>query len=233
MNYAVLIIFTVLAVIAISLAIYGGKIQKTMDSVSLYRVASCLVVASILSGIISLYAIVFSLPAYATSGVTNQDAIVDILGILVTVLMGWNIISLVDFKKKADEIDYIKHDFKNVISGFTQLNFDSFLTINENSVLLDNCFNTLDDIHSCLNESIRRMAEDKLMDMIKNVCDEMEEKQHLWIAPGRKNFYLHVLNHVDNKFAKDIIDFLNKTSDSAQNFDENVSDNFIDIVSGE
>ena len=220
MNYAILIIFTLLAIIAISFALYGGKIQKTMDSISIYRVASSLVIASILSGVISLYAIVFSLSGSGTPVISSQDAIVDILGILVTVLMGWNIISLVDFKKKADEIDDIKSDFKNVIAGFTQLNFDTFSTNIENRVLLDNCINTLDGLHSCLSESIRHMAEDKLMNKIKKVCDDMEDKQDLVILPGQRNFYMHVLNHVDHRYTKDTKEFLGKTRDSDQNLDE-------------
>lgn len=230
--YAILIIFSALAAIAICLAIYGGKIDKTMDSVSLYRVASCLVVGSILSAVISLYAIVYSLSGGGSSFITSQDAIVDILGILVTVLMGWNIISLVDFKKKADEIDYIKHDFENVISGFMQLNFDSFITKGEDSEVLDNCFSALDEIHSCLNESIRQMAEGKLMAMIKCVCYEMSQKGDYWIIPNKKNHYLHSLSHVDNKYTQDVIDFLNKTNNVEHKLNPNGDGDNMDVVSG-
>ncbi len=230
--YALLIIFTILAVIAISLTIYGGKIDKLMDSVSLYRVASCLVVASIISGLISFYAIVYSLSGSSTPEITSMDAIVDIFGILVTILMGWNIISLVDFKKKADEIEYIKHDFQNVISGYMQLNFDSFMTKGMDQNLLDNCFTALNEIHSCLNDSIRQMAEDKLMNMIKRVCDEMKKNGKNWILPNKRNLYLHTLDHVDHKYCQDVRDFIKAASDDEQNYTANTDNNMKNIASG-
>ena len=223
--YGILIVFTLLAVIALCCAIYGGRIDKMMDPISLYRVASYLIIASIVSVLISLYAIVFSLSGGGSCEVSSQDAIVDILGILVTILMGWNIISLVDFKKKADEIDYIKHDFRNVISGFMQLNFDSFLTKEENHEILDNCFTALDEIHSCLNENIRQMAEGKLMDMIKHICDEMTQNEDHWLVPDKKNQYLHSLSHVDNKYTQDVIDFLNNANDSEQDLNPDDANN--------
>lgn len=98
--YAILILSAVFSVVAIALAIHGGRIDKKMDEVSLYRVASSLVVASILAGVICFFAIFYSLSGTGAAVISSQDAIVDILGVLVTVLMGWNIISLVDFKKK-------------------------------------------------------------------------------------------------------------------------------------
>lgn len=232
MNYAILVIFTLLAVVAIGLSLYGGNIRKTMDAITMYRVASCLVVASILSGVISLYAIVFSLSGCGTPVVSSQEAIVDILGILVTVLMGWNIISLVDFKKKADEIDDIKSDFKNVIGGFTQLNFDTFSTNIEKRELLDNFITTLDGLHSCLNDSIRRMAENILMDKIKTVCDDMKDIQDFVIIRDKRNFYMHVLNHVDHRHVEDVKSFLQRTRDSEQNLEGIIPNEAIDNTTG-
>lgn len=235
--YAILIISAVFAVVAIALAIHGGRIDKKMDAVSLYRVASSLVVASILAGVISFFAICYSLSGNGSAGITSQDAIVDILGILVTVLMGWNIISLVDFKKKADEIDYIKQDFRSVVGGFMQLNFDSFLTKGRKHELLDNCFNALKEIHSCLNDSIRQMAEDKLMRLIKQACDDMVANNNALIYSGKRNTYLHILSHIDSDFTKDIEDFINEAKEDEQKYAQNVQEsssnsNSLEMASG-
>lgn len=230
--YAILILSAVFSVVAIALAIHGGRIDKKMDEVSLYRVASSLVVASILAGVICFFAIFYSLSGTGATVISSQDAIVDILGVLVTVLMGWNIISLVDFKKKADEIEYIKHDFQNVISGYMQLNFDSFMTKGMDQDLLDNCFTALNEIHSCLNDNIRQMAEDKLMDMIKRVCDEMKKNGNNWILPKKKNLYLHTLDHVDHKYCQDVREFINTASDNKQNYTANMDNNMKNYASG-
>lgn len=235
--YAILIISAVFSVAAIALAIHGGRIDKKMDEVSLYRVASSLVVASILSGVICFFAICYSLSGNGSSAITSQDAIVDILGILVTVLMGWNIISLVDFKKKADEIDYIKQDFKSVVGGFMQLNFDSFLTKGKKHELLDNCFNALNEIHTCLNDSIRQMAEDKLMGLIKQACDDMVANNNALIYPGKRNTYLHILSHIDSVYSKDIEEFIKKARLDEQEYAPNVQEdsskgNSLEMASG-
>lgn len=157
-----------------------------------------------------------------SGGITSQDAIVDILGVLVTILMGWNIISLVDFKKKADEIDYIKQDFKNVISGFMQLIFDSSLMIGSMPKLLDNCFKALDEIHTCLNDNIREMAERKLMEQIKQVCDEMVKNNSELIYSGKRNAYLHILSHIDSEYTKDIEEFIQNAREDEQRYVQNV-----------
>lgn len=206
--YGVLILASVFAVAAIALAIHGGKIDKKMDAISLYRIASCLVAANIISGVICFFAICLALSGPKIEGLTNQEAIVDILGVLTTILMGWNIVSLVDFKKKADEVDHITQDFKNVIGGFMQLNFNSFPMRGRNSELLDNCFQALEDFHTCLNDDIRQMVEVKLMDLIKRVCDNMINEENNIIFAGKKNHYLHILSHIDSKYTKDVEEFI-------------------------
>ena len=220
----VLILLSILAVIAITLALYGGRISNILDPVSMYRVACSLVVASILSGVISFFSIAYSLSGVVGSNISFQEAVVEILGVLVTVLMGWNIISLVDFKKKADEIDNIKHDFKHVIGGFMQLNFDSFLMKGEKHELLDNCFTALEEVHSCQNESIRKMSEDKLMDLIKRVCDGMGKNNDKLIMEGKKKYYIHTLKHIDSKYVQEIEEFLNDAVETEQKYDSDVKD---------
>lgn len=218
--YGVLILMSVFAVIAIGLAIHGGKVDKKLDAISLYRIASCLVVASIISGAICLLAICLALSGPRAEGITSQEAIVDILGVLTTVLMGWNIVSLVDFKKKVDEVDNITQDFKSVISGFMQLNFSSFLMKGENNELLDNCFQALEEIHICFNDCIRQEIEDKLMELIKQVCEDMTSKGNEIIFAGKRNIYLHILNHVDSKYAKDIEDVIKRAKETGQKFSD-------------
>lgn len=141
--------------------------------------------------------------------------------------MGWNIVSLVDFKRKVDEVDYITQDFKYVISGFMQLNFNSFLMKGQKDELLDNCFQALEEVHTCFNDSIRQMVECKLMDLIKEVCEDMTIKGEEIIFAGKRNVYLHILNHVDSKYVKDVEAFIRRAKETEYSFSDKKDNEFI------
>lgn len=201
---SVLIVIIVITLIAITFAFYGSRVKNGLDSRSMYNVASCLVVASIISGAISLAAIYISLNSDHID-YTHQDVLVDILGVLVTVLMGWNIISVVDFKKRAEKVDSISEDIEHVISGIMRLNINSFMMIGEKHVLLDNCMISLKEIKECKNDQVNRMAIDEVMNLINLICQEMNSEGKLVIYKDKKPSYLHLLRHVDHEFADDII----------------------------
>lgn len=208
------IILALLFVVAVlGMALYGGHIKKGMDALALYRVASCLVVASIISGVISMMSLYLALPAIK-GDFTHHDALVDILGILVTVLMGWNIISVVDFKKKAESVEHISGDFSYVISGIMELNLSSFMLAGEKVVLLDNSFNTLESIQKCQNDQIKVQTEKEVMVLISRICDAMKQDRQNEILAGRKERYKYLLSHVDSEYKQSILDFINSAENN-------------------
>lgn len=209
----VIILGLLIVIAALALALYGGHINKGMDALSLYRIASCLVVASIISGIISVAALYLALPAIK-GDFTHHDALVDILGVLVTVLMGWNIISIVDFKKKAESVDHISDDFSHVISGIMELNLSSFMLAGEKIVLLDNSFNTLEAIQKCQNDNIRKKAEDEILVLINKICDAMKLDKKCYIMSGQRDRYKYLLGHVDSVYTDSILKFINESQNS-------------------
>lgn len=212
----IIIVASVFVISGLGLAIYGSNIKKTMDPVSLYRMASCLVVASLISGCFSFFAICLSLSSPMGEGLSNSEAIVDILGILVTILMGWNIISLVDFKKKVDTIDYISQDFKSVISAVMQLNFNNFMMKGNKDEQLDSCMMALEKVHNCVDDNIRKMAEGQILDLIMHLCEEMNNENNKLVFEGKRNEYTHILSNVDSKFTKDLVDFIQSARESKQ-----------------
>lgn len=212
----VIIVASVLVILGIGLAMYGAYVKKTMDPISLYRVASCLIVASLIAGCFSFFAICLSLSSPKMNGLSNQEAIVDILGILVTILMGWNIISLVDFKKKVDSIDYMSQDFKSVISAVMQLNFNNFMMKGNRDKQLDSCMIALEKVHECVDDNIRKMAEGQIVDLILQLCNDMKKENNLLVFEGKKNEYAHILAGVDSKYTKDIEEFITVADESKQ-----------------
>lgn len=229
----IIIVASVFIIAGIGLAIYGANIKKAMDPISLYRLASCLIVASLISGCFSFFAICLSLSVPQSVCLSNQEAIVDILGILVTILMGWNIISLVDFKKKVDTIDYISQDFKSVISAVMQLNFNNFMMKGNKDEQLDSCMTALEKVHYCVDDNIRRMAEGQILDLIMHLCEEMKNDNNKLVFEGKKNEYAHILANVDSKYTKDLEEFINSAEESRQTLRSGVEvgDNLLNITS--
>lgn len=212
MSVGIVVLALLFIVAVLGLALYGGHIKRGMDAISLYRVASCLVLASILTGVISLACLYLALPAIKND-FTHHDALIDILGVLVTVLMGWNIISVVDFKKKAESVDHISDDFSHVISGIMELNMNSFMMAGEKVVLLDNSFNTLEAILKCQNDSIRIKAVDEIMELIKKICDAMKKNKENSVLAGRRDQYKFLLDHVDSANKEKILEFIDNAED--------------------
>lgn len=85
------------------------KIVKTLDAINTYRIASCLVVVSIVCCTVSLFALYIALPQLRGNGgkplYDYQSVLVTILAILVAILLGWHIISVIDAKSKLQKQD--------------------------------------------------------------------------------------------------------------------------------
>lgn len=81
-----------------------NQINFNMDSKSMYNVSTCMVVISIVSTTVSIIALIMAFPHYENAHYDYHGGLVTILSILVTVLIGWNIYSIVDFNKRRNEI---------------------------------------------------------------------------------------------------------------------------------
>ena len=71
----------------------------------MYNVASCMVVVSIVSTTVSILALIIAFPHYENASYDYHGGLVTILAILVTVLIGWNIYSIVDFNRRKNEVN--------------------------------------------------------------------------------------------------------------------------------
>ena len=74
-----------------------------MDPETKYRVASCLVVLCLIACVLGFASICIAIPRIGDVDLDYMGVIVGILSILVTVLIGWNIYTIVDFNKIKDE----------------------------------------------------------------------------------------------------------------------------------
>lgn len=201
----VFIIILLVCITAICFAIFGSRYVDGLTPKTMYRVAGCLVVASIISGSISLMAICLALSS-PDPQISNLDVFVDVLGVLVTVLMGWNIISVVDFKRRAEKLEHITEDFQHVILGILRLNIKSFMMIGEKHRLLDNCLSSLDEIRQCKDEEISKLATNEIMLLLNKLVEEMDKDKDAFVYRGKKPEYEHVLKHIDNAYSGKIIE---------------------------
>lgn len=97
-----------------------------MDAGTKYNVASCLVWTSIIACTLSFAAIFMAYPTASCCRPDANSVIVDVLAILITVLMGWNIYTVIDTKSEVNKLkeerarlqEYIKAN-RNYAIGIT------------------------------------------------------------------------------------------------------------------
>ncbi len=202
--YIVLLFFTVVCVVALIFSYFGAKIVKGLSPKTMYNVATCMVFASNLSGCISLWAVWIALPNAHNVYYTHQYVIVDILGILVTILMGWNIISVVDIKRKADQVEHISKDFEHVVVGIMRLNMKGFIMRDDYDALIDSCFSSLEEIMNCENRDISKSTIKEIMNLLHQIQILYRNGKDVKIFPNKKQKYLYILNNIDSEYCNDI-----------------------------
>lgn len=212
-----LLVIIVFFFIAVVLAIFGTRIRKKWDAVSMYNTAACLVVSSIIAGTISFLAVWLALPNVKVVDYTHQDVVVDIFGVLVTVLMGWNIISVVDIKRKAEKIDSISEDLENVISGIIQLSIHSFTLRPDKDAIIDSCFITLEKVLVCENESVSKAATKEILDVLHNVKQSYKDGENVYVYKDRKLVYQYILSKVDGVYKSELEDWISLAQESEDN----------------
>lgn len=96
-----------------------------MDSKSMYNVASCMVVVSIISTTVSIFALILAFPHYENATYDYHGGLVTILAILVTVLIGWNIYSIVDFNRRKNEVSSLYFAVNQALDEVSKWNNNS------------------------------------------------------------------------------------------------------------
>ncbi len=202
-NVLLLMVF-VLAILAGALAFLGSKIKEKWDATSMYNVAACLVVASIIACALSFLAVWVALPNSKDVDYTHQDVVVDILGVLVTVLMGWNIISVVDIKKKAENVESVASDLEKVISSIIQMSIHSFTMRPDKEAVINSCFLALEKAHECRNEFVRKTSIKEIMRVLHQVRCSYRIGEVASIFQGHKERYLSILWGIDDEYKEEI-----------------------------
>ena len=202
-----------LGFIGLFLSVYGSKVKAGLSSVTMYNIGSCMVVGSIISCTISFFAICIALEKGTESNFYQQDVIVDILAILVTVLMGWNIISVVDIKRNAEKVNTISRDLEMVISGMMQLNFHSFDIRKEREAVIDSCFETLRNVHMCENEIVRHSAETEIIKLLEELRTTYGDEDRVKIYPDTRNKYIFNLQQISDVYTDNIVSMINNAEE--------------------
>ena len=159
---------------------------------------------------VSLFMALFFLTGctHSPSVASQQEVIVDIFSILVTVLMGWNIISVFDIKKDMVKVNAVSNDLEVIISSMIDLNFSSFDLKDEKETIIHSCFNMLDAIQKCENKSFKKTAEKKVVEILKeNMCSNMVGPRTV-INKDERSHYLYILNQIDGMFIDDVRDMI-------------------------
>ena len=187
-----------LAFVGLLLAIFGSRVKEGISAKSMYNIAGCLVIASIISCAISFFAIVLALEKGNTNNIYQQDVIVDIFAVLVTVLMGWNIISVVDIKRNAEKVNSISNDLEMVISSIIQLNFHSLKIKEDKKAVIHSCFTMLEEIISNGNTIVGKSAEKEIIKILCSISRSYEVDEPVYIYNGMLKKYQYILNQTDN-----------------------------------
>lgn len=230
MTIVLLVLF--LGIIGIALSLYGSRIKRGMSTISMYNISVCLIVASIISGVISFWAICLALPGSNTQTISQQEVIVDIFSVLVTVLMGWNIISVVDIKRNAEKVNSVSNDLEIVISSMIELDFHNFKLREEKEAVIHHCFQMLREVHACDNTTIRKTAEKEIVKILELISDSYDDGEDVIIYKGEKDLYLFILNQLDGIYVDKVRQIISnakqrgsRTEGECLSFNSNLQEN--------
>lgn len=96
-----------------------------MDAKSMYNVATCMIVVSIISTTVSIGALIMAFPNYENTSYDYHGGLVNILAILVTILMGWNIYSIIDFNRRKNEVNSLHFAVNQALAEMSKWNNNS------------------------------------------------------------------------------------------------------------
>lgn len=181
-----------------------------MDSETKMNVANALIWVSIITCTLAIASIIGMVCISTDNPKEMQTNIqVDVLAILVTVLIGWNILNYMQFKdsmKKIaqEEVKSVTEDYKAILNGLTMLNGKNAMLAGNFAYLIDNSFDALQKISDCKNEELSRFAIDYVMDFIY----EISRTEDANIFKDKRNEYVYILEKINHKYRTGIMKFL-------------------------
>ena len=221
LTHLLLLLILLLGIFALVLVFFGAKIREKMSATSMYNLATCLVVASIISGTISFLAVWVALSSNQKVCYNQHDVIADIFGVLVTVLMGWNILSVVDIKREAGKVGVVSNDLELIIKSVLQLSIHSFTMREKKAYIIDSCIKSLEVINLCDDKKLRDSAIQEILDVLQFVADEREEGVQIKVFRDKKH-YISVLRNCkdfDTTEIQDMIQYAEATDKDDQQYE--------------
>lgn len=152
---------------------------------------------SIVAIIISIFAIAFAVRGYQYADTDIPSFLVSVLSLLVTVLIGWNIYTVIDTKEELKKYDLKLRDIElNSVAGLTLLNAQNYYNLKDYSTSFEGSIKALDQYYkmsrnselnflNCLNliwnikqidsiQSIKKINKDRCLKILNDLAIKIE-----------------------------------------------------------
>lgn len=154
---------------------------------------------------------------------TDDVDMIGVLGILVTLLIGWQIYNYLSLKaemeRRINEIINEKISLLNyLITGYTKARLSNALFAKGCSNTLDSLFDALEDLIKSKNIAQNDIFIDYAIQKIKgNIKDiTSSNKGILKIKPNKKNYYIKILKNTVHEDKDDLLKILSDAVDTTQ-----------------
>lgn len=157
--------------------------------------------------------------------VDNASAIVSFFGVLVTLLVGLNIIQYMFAENRVREIAdnmavSIRKDFNSVLSGFTKSLYGciifngSDLTVSFYSVM-----DALEKVSACNDEGLRLTIQSYIVELAYNVISLRSEDSPCLLCPGKRDLYLNLLAPISCQYITEVRDYVARADYATERLD--------------
>ena len=196
-----------------------------MDPETKYRVASCLVVLCLIACVFGFASICIAIPRIGDVDFDYMGIIVGILSLLVTVLMAWNIYTVIDStgkikrieeyvekesKRMKEENNLMREEFNDLKSTVDKIDAEfTFSSIFQYAREMDSRSFTvyaIDGYIDALQIALKGgLAKDKVevtVNCIRSIIDRNDDAENhlpLPLLSGKNTFYFDVLSNVEEK----------------------------------
>lgn len=172
-------------------------------------------IANTLILIINIYYLCNNYPNTECLGIDYNGMLIGILSILVTLLIGWQILNYFQIEKKFEclvneKIEKFGEDCKYVLNGIVRINIYNNAMSGSCAFLLDNCFSGLREIKKCKKDILKGFALDNVMELINEI---IEHYDHIEIYKSTRAEYLFEIKDVESRYTNHIKEKLEKAKE--------------------
>lgn len=173
--------------------------------------------------VISLFALFCS--CFNNVGSLFTGFIMSSFAILVTVLIGWQIIQYI-FAKKTIE-DTVNESSKTLISDFTHSmkaltlfqKAESLETLHSYTAAIDSLFAAIQELHQCNNQEVLQYMEHNVLSLLLQIFESGKDEQGYHVPTDKKQFYLSLLhNPSKHDIEARIIQILQEAADAPADY---------------